>query len=90
MTAPITSDGKAVQILEKQIGANGSILVNDTSANAGNFFAVQVIADTVFTTLTGNITGDFSGVTIPAGTIIYGSFTVVTLASGTAILYKAA
>lgn len=49
--------------------------------------AINIIADAVFTTLTG-MTGDaLAGVTFAAGTWIYGKFTAVTLASGKAVLY---
>ena len=77
--------------------ATTNILLNDTTAITATVIrSIQVLADATFTTLTGNLTtnddstisigGDIG--TLDAGTIIYGKFTAVTLASGTVILYK--
>jgi hypothetical protein len=67
----------------------GSTFVNSTNAQTGTWYAIQVIADAVFSAMTGNIGGDtFTGVTIPAGAILYGTFTAFTLTSGKVIAYK--
>lgn len=50
-------------------------------------FAIGIVADTVFATLTGLDGDSLAGVTFTAGQIIYGNFTAVTLTSGTVILY---
>lgn len=77
-------------------GQNGAIIVTDTTAITGNFRAIYVLADTIFATLTSDITkngsvtaavaADFG--TVPTGTTLYGKFTAVTLTSGKVILYK--
>lgn len=71
-------------------GYSGGVLINTTTpAKSGTFFAIQVITNAVFTTLTGNLSGDgYGGQTFPAGTVIYGSFTSVQLASGCVIAYQ--
>lgn len=51
------------------------------------FVAINIIADAVFTLLTGMSGDTVAGVTFAAGTWIYGKFTAVTLASGKAVLY---
>jgi hypothetical protein len=78
------------------MGANGSILVTDTTAITGSFRALQVITDCVFTTLTTDITkngivtattGSDWG-TLSAGSVIYGRITECTLLSGKVQLFK--
>ena len=76
------------------LGQRGFIFTDDTNAVNGNFAAIQIIADTVFASLTaldstvGNLAGG-SGITLSAGTIIYGPFTSYDLTSGKVIAYKA-
>ena len=78
------------------LGQSGFTFVNDTTtktATSGKcYFAIQVIADCVLNTLTADSTapiiGTITGVTLIAGTIIYGKFTVVKLTSGSAVLYN--
>ncbi len=72
----------------RAFGAYGAVSVTDTSVNTGKYCAIHVVADCVFTTLTGSVSGTRTGITFPAGFIIYGIFTVVTLASGKVLLYK--
>lgn len=77
-------------------GQNGVIMLTDTTAVTGNFRAIYVLADAVFSTLTSDITkngtstaavaADFG--TVYQGTTLYGKFTAVTLTSGKVILYK--
>jgi hypothetical protein len=73
---------------------SGGTLFADTSAHTGTFGLIQVIADAKFNILTGNLTSvanttSGSAPTIPAGTILEGSFTAITLHSGTIIAYNA-
>ena len=77
-----------------------NILLTDTTAITTTkddvVRAIQVLSDCAFTTLTGNVTkngiataavgADYG--TLTAGTIIYGEFSAVTLASGSVILYR--
>ena len=79
----------STEVLNKQNGVNGSILVTGVGAQTGNWFAIQIVDDAVFTTLTGNMAGDtYAGVTFPAGLVIHGTFTALTLASGKVIAYE--
>lgn len=77
-------------------GQKTSILITDTTAITGSFRIIQVLADAVFTTLTSDIKkngtvtasvgSDFG--TVTAGTVLYGKFKAITLASGKVIAYK--
>jgi hypothetical protein len=69
------------------IGAQGSTFVNGTSAQTGQWKAIQVVSNAVFSSLTGNVSG-LTGATIPAGTTIYGIITAFTLSSGSVLAYN--
>jgi hypothetical protein len=73
------------------LGQRGFIYTADTTLVEGNFAAIQIIADTVFSALTAlnSTVGGLVGVTLTAGTIIYGPFTSYDLTSGKVIAYKA-
>jgi hypothetical protein len=73
------------------------VVITNTTAVTGTFRAILVLANAVFTTLTsqghttnGNVTqsvgADYG--TVNAGTMIYGTFSAITLASGKVIAYK--
>jgi len=75
-------------------GLGGGQYIGGTVSNSGNWYAVQAVTDTKFQTLTGNITGVAnatlgSAVTIPAGLVLFGSFTAIQLHSGSVIAYNA-
>lgn len=69
-------------------GRLGSLYVAGTGVNTGKYGRIQALTACTFTTLTGNCSGG-SAMTLPAGSSLVGYFTVVTLASGTAVLYNA-
>ncbi len=77
-------------------GQNGAVYIGGTSATnaASTWGAIQILADAKFHTLTGNHTGGManttsgSAATVPTGTILYGSFTVIQLHSGAVIAYN--
>lgn len=74
------------------LGQRGFAYVADTTPTPGNFAAIQMVADTIFSSLTAinSTIGGLVGVTLTAGTIIYGPFTAFTLTStGKVIAYKA-
>jgi hypothetical protein len=74
------------------LGQLGFVYVDSTSVTPGNFAAIQIIADTQFAFLSALYStglGNISGITLNAGTIIYGPFTSFTLTSGKVIAYKA-
>jgi hypothetical protein len=73
------------------LGQRGFIYVGDTTETPGNFAAIQVLSDSVFSSLSAlsSTIGGLVGITLTAGTIIYGPFTAFTLTSGKVIAYKA-
>lgn len=75
-----------------QGGNGGHVLNSGEGAQTGkNYRWIQMIEDTVFTTLTdATLTNvaDLQGITHLAGTGIGGNFTAVTVASGTCIAYN--
>jgi len=73
------------------LGQRGFAYVADTTATPGNFAAIQIIADAQFSALSAlnSTVGGLVGITLSAGTIIYGPFTTFTLGSGKVIAYKA-
>lgn len=70
-----------------QFGLKGTW--NGTSGTVTkNIVAIQCLGEVVITTATEiGATGNLNGLTIPAGTIIYGKFTQVVIASGQCRLY---
>jgi len=63
---------------------------SNTSAITGNFRAIQIINDAVFSLLTDTgSTGSLTGLTIPAGVVLFGKFTAYTLTSGAVRAYSA-
>lgn len=62
----------------------GVVVTTNTSAVAGTFAAIQVLADATFSALAElGATGQaMTGFVIPAGTTLYGKFTGYTLTSG--------
>ena len=75
-------------------GLSGGTYYADTDAHTGDWFAIQVLADAKFHTLTGNL-ADVANATegsapiIPAGTVLFGKFTALDLHSGRVIAYTA-
>ena len=78
-------------LLASSLGQDGSFLISDTTENAlpqgKKFIAIQVLEDTSFETLDGNMQGNVTGVEFSAGTILYGRFSKVKLAYGSVIAY---
>lgn len=63
---------------------------SNTSAVTGNFRAITIITDAVFSALADTgATGAITGVTIPAGITLFGNFTGYTLTSGVVRAYSA-
>ena len=85
----------ATNNIDKQsFGEAGATFESGTSPVAGEFCAILIVADAVFTALTwAEQDGDDMStgtVTFPAGVTIYGQITAFTLASGQVLAYKAA
>lgn len=81
-------------IAQRQAQANGGlgcVSIVDTTTVTGVFFSVQMVTDTVFTTLTDTTDtgGPLAGLTIPAGVTLYGNFTSIKLTSGACRAYNA-
>lgn len=76
-------------ILEEQMGKAGFEFISDTAAHIGKFCALRLVSDTVFAAILPAPSGNtFTGVTIPSGTTIPGTFTSVTLTSGSLMAFK--
>jgi hypothetical protein len=97
-TAPLPLDdvqraaNKANELSRQTLGLSGSVVVSTASpSTSGTFVAIQVLSDTVITSLTApGITGVASlQTTLSAGTIVYGDIRAITIASGLLIAYKA-
>jgi hypothetical protein len=72
---------------------NGSVSIADTTQVSADFVSIDVMTDTKFEVLTGNLTGaanasSGSAHTIKAGTTIDGLFSAIKLHSGTVIAYR--
>lgn len=84
--------------VEESLGGKGMVVVADTTktdAAAGTCFrAVKFLADSVVTEIVADtsapITGTLDGLAFGANFELYGKFTSITLASGSAILYLGA
>ena len=78
-----------IQTSPNPFALNGARIVSNTAAVVGPFFAVQCLTAVVFSAVTVNYEGQtILGITIPAGTILYGDWDGFTLTSGTVIAYK--
>jgi hypothetical protein len=77
-----------VNVKSNSAASNGGTVYSDTSAHTGNWIRVEALSDSVFTTITGNVTGMGSS-TLKAGQSLHGSFTAITLASGSVVAYNA-
>jgi hypothetical protein len=75
--------------VELSMGSAGFSLVTATTLQTGPYSRLQVVANAVFTSISGNnIGGTWSATTIPAGTSIVGPITSFQLASGAVIAYN--
>ena len=73
-----------------QGGSGGDVLNSGEGAKTGKTYRwIQMVEDTVFSTLAGNLDNiaDLQTITHLAGTGIGGNFTSVTVTSGTCIAY---
>jgi len=74
-----------------EIGTTDCLLVTDTVlVEEDEFSYIQIVEDTVFTSLTGTITiqGLWANANFAAGEIIVGRFTGFQLASGAVLAYR--
>lgn len=74
--------------LKHLLGQRGTVTTADTAAVVGDFSAIQILADAVFTAVSEEAaTGSLLVMTHPADRILFGRFTGYTLASGTVRAY---
>ena len=110
-TSPLPLDdvqraaNKSNEIGRQALGQNGAVYVNDGSTIIGNFVAIQMVTDTIFSGINTTFSGldsvdpgllqamdcctDTTPATFPAGFILYGPFIGFNLTSGSVIAYKA-
>jgi len=68
-------------------GSNGGKIVPATTASgSGTFYALQFVTSGTLTAYAGNITGTVTGVTFPAGFVLYGNTTSFTTGAGTSVV----
>jgi hypothetical protein len=81
----------------QSFGQNGFNVVTGTAAQTGDYSAITIAVDAVIASITATniqLNGSesataLSGVTLPAGTTIFGKITGFTLTSGSVIAYYA-
>ena len=79
------------QLLTEQLGKNGSTEIFTTAAQTSkDWYAVHFVTESVVSAITmTHHTGESAlQTTIPAGTVIFGNITAITMTSGVAIGYK--
>ena len=70
-------------------GVDGGVFITGTSEVTGDFYAIQFSEESVISAITvTDFTGSFAGETVPAGFVIYGNTTAITLTSGACIAYN--
>jgi hypothetical protein len=76
-------------------GLQGGVVITDTNAHTPAtpntaFHAIVVLQQAVIAAIASNLTNDSAlvALTLPAGTIIYGRITSITLTSGVVIAYN--
>jgi len=75
--------------VNKALGPKGSKLIAPSASSIGPFYAITIIEDTVFGSMTDcNIVGLDTTTVFVAGITIMGSFPQVTLTSGKVLAYK--
>lgn len=82
---------QSVPSLTAELGQRGVVDETGTTAiTGGDFYALQCLTDTVFSSLTetGKSGDAITGITISAGQILFGQFTAFTLTSGAVRAYK--
>lgn len=70
-------------------GEDGALYITDTNPHVGVFESIQALEAAVAALVSPNIVGALGAVPIPAGAIIYGRITSITLASGKVMAYTA-
>jgi len=74
--------------LDKFQAQYGFTVGTQGTADSG-YWAIQMLADTTFSAISGKYDGTLTGITIGSGNIIYGEFDSFTAGTGRVIAYKA-
>lgn len=72
------------------LGQFGNEVIGNGQSASGSFAAIQVLATSSLGTITDAV-GEMNllaGVSLPAGTILYGRFTTVAVTTGLVVAYK--
>ena len=83
-------------LTEESLGRKGFEFISDTAKHVAPkgmvYIALQVVGNAAIASYEtdegAEITGDFTGESLPVGFVLYGRYTSVTLASGKVIAYK--
>ena len=68
-------------------GTNGGQIVPaSTASGSGTWYALQFVTSGTLTAYAGNLTGTITGVTFPAGFVLYGNTTSFTTGAGTSVV----
>lgn len=70
-------------------GQRGAVAVSNTSPVTGDFTAILILTTANFSALSWpELTGTFTGISLPAGMVIVGEIKGFTLSSGAVLAYK--
>ena len=73
------------------IGSHGNHIITDAVQHTGTWSHVLILSNTVFLSLTDasqTLSGTLASASFPAGAIITGAFTIITLTSGAVMAYN--
>jgi hypothetical protein len=74
-------------IQDHNSGINGGkVVAASTASGTDSWYAIQFVTSGTLTAYTGNLTGTVTGVTFPAGFVLYGNTTSFTTGSGTSVV----
>lgn len=74
-----------------RLGESGYDIIKDTSNHNGTWHAIEIIEAAIFTTLTdtsSSLSGTLISITFPAGLIVSGHFSSITMSSGAIVAYN--
>jgi len=76
-------------LLREQLGKGAGVVFTTAAQTTKDFYAIHFVTESVIASITmANLTGESAlQTTIPAGTVIFGRCTAITLTSGLAIGY---
>lgn len=82
--------GNPLPVVDHSSGVNGGNIVGaSTASGTGVWYALQFVTSGTLTAYSGNISGTVTGVTFPAGFVLYGTTNSFTTGTGTTVVaYK--